>query len=102
MLEPHLPRLLRNVVVDALAELVVERAILQPGKLFLELHALHHPRHVTTSTMRFCITVSRAGCHSPARALSRRAAVRSPSRTRVAAAPGATGLRRPSLPAPPR
>src|SRR5947199_9232373 len=52
MLEPHLPRLLRNVVVDALPELVVERAVLEPGKLLLELHALHHPRHVATSTVQ--------------------------------------------------
>src|SRR2546430_14906771 len=83
MLEPHLPRFLRNVVVDLLAELVVERAVLQPGKLLLKLHALHHPRHVTTSTGRGCITGSGAACHSTARALWRRAGARSSSRRRA-------------------
>src|SRR5438067_9432968 len=45
MLQPHLPRLLRDAVVDALAKLVRERLVLEPRQLALELDALEHPRH---------------------------------------------------------
>src|SRR6266849_573781 len=46
MLQPHLPGLLRDAVVDALPELVGERLEFQAGQLALELDALHHPRHL--------------------------------------------------------
>src|SRR5438128_3372603 len=55
MLQPHLPGFLRDVVVDALAQLVVEGLVLQAGQLPLELLALHHPRHRETSCAE-CVT----------------------------------------------
>src|SRR6266851_835202 len=46
MLQPHLPRLLRDAVVDPLPQLVGERLVFQAGQLALELDALHHSRHL--------------------------------------------------------
>src|SRR5438105_774112 len=55
VLEPHLPGFLRDVVVDALPQLVGERLVLQAGQLSLELLALHHPRHRESSCVE-CLT----------------------------------------------
>src|SRR6185312_2398559 len=47
VLEPHQPRLLRDVVVDALAELVLERLPPHAGELLAQLHALDHSCHLS-------------------------------------------------------
>src|SRR6185369_937137 len=45
VLEPELPRVLTDAVVDALVEIVVERLEREPGQLLAELLANHHPSH---------------------------------------------------------
>src|SRR5207253_4640149 len=59
MLQPHLPRVLRDAVVDALAQLVVPRFEIEARQLLSELCALDHPRHRTLPRGRPCITQSR-------------------------------------------
>src|ERR1051325_2984867 len=46
-LQPPLPRLHRDVVVDALPELVLERLVRDRGQLLAQLRALDHSRHAS-------------------------------------------------------
>src|SRR6185436_10509661 len=48
MLEPELPRLLRDVVEDLLAQLVIPGLPLDALELFPHFDAVHQARHVTT------------------------------------------------------
>src|SRR6266576_201245 len=45
MLQPLLPRLLRDVLVEALAELARIRRKIEPFRFAAELHAFHHSCH---------------------------------------------------------
>src|SRR5208282_1572989 len=44
MLKPHFPRLFRDVLVNALAEIAFPWDAVEAGHFFAEFHALHHPR----------------------------------------------------------
>src|SRR5205807_1943253 len=68
MLQPHLPRVLRDAVVDALAQLVVPRLEIEARQFLPELCALDHPRHRTLPGGLSCIT-------QPQRPRDRRAAI---------------------------
>src|SRR5262249_19167327 len=54
VLEPELPRFLRDVVVDLLAELVVEGLVDDTRQLLAELGAVDHPAHVSSSRRLSC------------------------------------------------
>src|SRR5262249_41692482 len=56
VLQPHLPRILRNALVDALAELVVPGLELQARKFLPELCTIDHPRHPHSPLGPLCIT----------------------------------------------
>src|SRR6187401_3097743 len=45
VLHPLLPRFLRHVLEDALAELARIRRAIEAGRLLLQQHAIHHSRH---------------------------------------------------------
>src|SRR5579863_1920464 len=45
MVCPHLPGLLRNIVVNLAPQVVIERRLIQPGQFLLQLHAKNSVRH---------------------------------------------------------
>src|SRR5690242_3556774 len=49
MLLPHLPGLLRDIVIDALANLTGDGRFLQPWQLPAQFDTMYHPRHVAIS-----------------------------------------------------
>src|SRR5439155_8292870 len=59
VLQPHLPRVLRDAVVNALAQLVVPRLEIEARQFLPELCALDDPRHRSLPRGRPCITRSR-------------------------------------------
>src|SRR5579863_2641385 len=52
MLRPHLPGLLRNVAVNLLPQIVVERRLIQPRQFFFQFHAKNRVRHTHPSGVR--------------------------------------------------
>src|SRR5689334_1979597 len=49
MILPHLPGLLRDVVINTLAKLAGNRWFLQPWQLAAQFDTMYHPRHVAIS-----------------------------------------------------
>src|SRR5690349_16688209 len=81
VLEPHVPGLLGDVLIDALSELAAPRRLVEPRQLFLELHTFHHvlchkgasassPRSKTLRVPHLLVALDTAGPRDSIRAVA--------------------------------